>query len=270
MLDDFKNYLKLNTDSLNSQIQYWHRMKLFFKSNKEFNQETINKFLADCVDKKLKPSTFNGYMTALKHYAKFTKVEIEFPKQKRPTKGKKDFLTLKEVEEELLPYFDMLFPDGNKRRLIVRLMFTSGLRPCEVINLKKEDLNFNEQYIIVKNTKDKEDRKTFLEESLIAEIKKEIENSNTEYIFNITKGYINYIFRQINEQLNYKKHVNPYLCRHAFAHHAIKNGISIKELQEAMGHWDIKMTEEYLTLTDDEVINSFKKKFKFKIGKQKG
>jgi integrase len=56
----------------------------------------------------------------------------------------------------------------------------------------------------------------------------------------------------------------------SFAHHAIKNGISIKELQEAMGHWCIKMTEEYLTLTDDEVIDSFKKKFKFKIGKQKG
>jgi integrase/recombinase XerD len=269
-LDQFKDYLKLNIDSANGRLQYWHRMKLFFKSQTEFNQETVNKFLANCVDQKLKPSTFNGYMTALKHYSRFLKIEIEFPKQKRPTKNAKDFLTLKEIEEEILPYFDMLFPrDYDKRKLIVRLMFTSGLRPCEVVNLKKNDLNFEEQYILVRDTKDKEDRKTFLDLTLIPLLKKEIENSQTDFIFNITKGYINYIFKQINEKLRYKKHVHSYLCRHAFAHHAIKNGISIKELQEAMGHWDIKMTEEYLTLTDDEVIDSFKKKFKFKIGTQK-
>jgi len=270
MLNDFQNYLKLHIDSINGRIQYWHRLKLFFKSNTEFNQETVNKFLADCVDQKLKPSTFNGYMTAVKHYARFLKIEIEFPKQKQPTKGKKDFLTLKELEEELFPYFNMLFPsDYERRKWIVRLMFTSGLRPCEVVNLKKENLNFEEQYILVKDTKDKEDRKTFLEQSLIPFLKQEIANSQTDYIFNITQGYIKYIFKKINDELHYKKHLNSYLCRHGFAHHAIKNGISIKELQEAMGHWDIKMTEEYLTLTDDEVINSFKKKFKFKIGKQK-
>ena len=270
MLNDFQNYLKLHIDSINGRIQYWHRMKLFFKSQTEFNQETVNKFLADCVDQKLKPSTFNGYMTAVKHYARFLKIEIEFPKQKQPTKGKKDFLTLKELEEELFPYFNMLFPnDCERRKWIVRLMFTSGLRPCEVVNLKKEDLNFEEQYILVKDTKDKEDRKTFLEQSLTPFLKQEIANSQTDYIFNITQGYIKYIFKKINDELHYKKHVNPYLLRHGFGHHAIKNGISIKELQEAMGHWDIKMTEEYLTLTDDEVINSFKKKFKFKIGKQK-
>jgi integrase len=215
MLNDFQNYLKLNIDSINGRIQYWHRMKLFFKSQTEFNQKTINKFLANCVDQKLKPSTFNGYMTAVKHYARFLKLEIEFPKQKQPTKGKKDFLTLKELEEELFPYFNILFPnDCERRKWIVRLMFTSGLRPCEVVNLKKEDLNFEEQYILVKDTKDKEDRKTFLESSLTPFLKQEIANSQTDYIFNITQGYIKYIFKKINDELHYKKHVNPYLLRH--------------------------------------------------------
>ena len=118
-LSEFQNYLKLHLESDNSRLQYYHRIKLFFNQYKEFNQETVNDFLAKCVDKELKAQTFNGYMTALKHYAKFKKLEIEFPSQKRGKKSKKDFLTLEELEKEILPYFDLLFEDYNKRKLII-------------------------------------------------------------------------------------------------------------------------------------------------------
>jgi len=267
-LHEFKNYLKLHVTSKNTQVQYLSRLAMFFKTYNEFTQETVNDFLASCVDKELKAHTFNGYMNALKHYSKFLKVDIEFPKQKRPNKTKKAFLTLEELEDEILPYFDYIFPDSNKRKLIVRLMFCSGLRPCEIINLKKQDLDFKNNWIIVRDTKDKEDRITLLVPSLQTELKILCENLEGEYLFDISKGYIKYIFKQLNEQLNYKRHLNAYQLRHGFAHYCLKQGIDVISVQEMMGHWDLKMTKEYLTLEPKEIINNAVKKFKFKKGKK--
>jgi len=270
MLNDFKNYLKLHVDSPNGQLQYWHRMKLFFKSHKEFNQETINKFLADCVDQKLKPSTFNGYMTALKHYSRFKKIEIEFPKQKRTGKKNKDFLTLKELEEEIIPYFNLLFPsDSEKRKLIIRFMFTSGLRPAEVVKLNKEDIDFEDNTIYVKEPKDKDDRKSYLNKEIVTDMQKQINRSPNNSVFNVTQGYITYIFTKINEELMYKKRLTPYVMRHSCCHHAVRSGMDIRELQKMMGHWNIQMTAEYLELTDDEIKHAYEKKFKFTKGKKK-
>ena len=269
-LDEFKNYLKLNLDSDKSRVQYWYRMKMFFKKYAIFNQETVNDFLASCVDNQLKTSTFNGYMTALKHYTRFKKLDIEFPKQKKITKKKKKaFLTLKELEEEILPYFDLLFEkDSEQRKLIVRLMFCSGLRPDEIIKLKKQDLDFKNNWIIVRNTKDKEDRMTLLVPQLQLELKKLCESSQGEKLFNISEIYIKYTFQKINEMLGYKRHLNAYQCRHGFCHHCLSQGIDLKRVKEMMGHWDIKMTEEYLTLEPKEIIDVAVKKFKFRKGKK--
>ena len=265
-LDEFKNYLKLHVNSKNTQIQYLSRINLFFDTYREFTQKTVNDFLALCVDKKLKAHTFNGYMNALKHYAKFIKLDIEFPKQKRSNKTKKSFLTLKELETEILPYFDYIFKDPEKRKLIVRLMFCSGLRPCEIVNLKKQDLDFKNNWITVRNTKDKEDRITLLVSGLQSELKKICEETQRESLFNIKLPYIKYIFLQLNEMLNYKKHLHSYQLRHSFAHHCLQQGIDLKRVQEMMGHWDIKMTEEYLSLEPHEIIDVAVKKFKFKKG----
>ena len=269
MLNEFKNYLKLHVTSKNTQVQYLSRINLFFKTYSEFTQTTINDFLASCVDKELKAHTFNGYMNALKHYSKFLKLDVEFPKQKRPNKTKKAFLTLEEIEEHLLPYFDYIFSDSEKRKLIVRLMFCSGLRPCEIVNLKKQDLDFKNNWIVVRDTKDKEDRITLLVSNLQTELKELCDQSQEESLFNITKGYIKYIFKQLNEQLNYKRHLNAYQLRHGFCHHCLQQGIDLKRVQEMMGHWDIKMTEEYLSLEPHEIIDVAVKKFKFKKGKKK-
>lgn len=267
-LHEFKNYLKLHVTSKNTQIQYLSRMTMFFKTYNEFTQSTVNNFLASCVDKELKAHTFNGYMNALKHYCKFIKLNVEFPKQKRPNKTKKAFLTLKELEDEILPYFDYIFPDSNKRKLIVRLMFCSGLRPCEIVNLKKQDLDFKNNWIIVRDTKDKEDRITVLVSSLQTELKILCEKLEGEYLFNITLGYIKYIFKQLNKQLNYKRHLNAYQLRHGFAHSCLQQGIDLKRVQEMMGHWNISMTEEYLSLEPHEIIDVAFKKFKYKKGKK--
>ena len=131
------------------------------------------------------------------------------------------------------------------------------------------DLDFINNWIIVRNTKDKEDRITLLVPSLQTELKILCENLEGEDLFDIKIGYIKYTFEKLNEMLNYKRHLNAYQLRHGFAHHCLKQGIDLKRVQEMLGHWDIKMTEEYLSLEPHEIIDVAVKKFKFKKGSKK-
>lgn len=265
-MQEFNNYLKINVSSKNTIVQYLSRINLFFSKYAEFNQNTVNDFLANCIDNNLKANTFNGYMNALKHYGKFIKLEIEYPKQRKPNKTKKSYLTIDELEKEVLPYFHDIFSDGELRKLVVRLLFTSGMRPCELIHLKIQDLDFKNNWITVRDTKDKEDRNTLFVPSLHNDIKELCKKSQSEKVFNIPESYIVYTFNKTNEMLQYKKHLNPYMLRHSFAHHCLKMGIDLKRLKEMMGHCDIKITEEYLTLDSHEIIDFAVKKFKFKKG----
>jgi len=266
-IEEFKNYLKLTIGSQNTRVQYLSRIKMFFGQYGQFSQVTINGFLAQCVDKNLKPHTFNGYMNALKHYGHFAKLELEYPKQKKANKTKKGYLTLEELEKEILPYFQHIFQkDIELKKLVVRLLFSSGMRPCELLNLKKSDLDFKNNWITIRNTKDKEDRITILVPSLQQDLKKLCEYDQSDKLFNVSITHIKHIFNQLNKMLNYKKHLNPYMLRHSFAHHCLQQGIDLKRVKEIMGHWDIKMTEEYLDLEPHEIISVAVKKFKFKKG----
>jgi len=268
-IEEFKNYLKINIDSQNTRRQYLSRLSMFFNEYGEFNQLTVNDFLATCVDKELKAHTFNGYMNALKHYSKFIKLDIEFPKQKRAEKTEQGSLTMDEIEKEILPYFQYIFKKPELKKLVFRLLFTSGMRPFELINLKKEGLNYKDGYIHITKTKNKKARMTLLAPSLQSDLKKQCESSNTEYIFNITNAFIVNMFKSLNENLNYKNHLHAYMLRHGFANHCVKNGIPMPELQKYMGHWDISMTMNYIkNIQTKEDIKIGNKKFKFKKGEK--
>jgi len=270
MLNEFENYLKINIGSKNTRTNYLARVNKFLNMYCEFTQESVNAFLGYCVDNDYKVDTFNGYMNALKHYAKFLKIDIEFPKQKARIKKKKAFLKMSELENDIIPYFKHIFTgDVDLRILVVRLLFTSGLRPDELLNLKKEDIDFKKNWIIVREPKNKRERMTVLVPSLKKEIKDLCERTTSERVFDISERYLAYTFRRLNEMLNYKKHLNPYMCRHGFAHHALKQGIDIKRVKEMMGHSSILITEEYLTLEPDEIIDIAVAKFKYRKGVKK-
>jgi len=266
-LNNFENYLKINLGAKNSIQTYIYRMKDFFANFSKFNQQNLDAYLAKLVDKNLKTSTFNISLIACKHYARFLQMKLIFPKQKKvPKKKRKPFLTQKELEEELFPYFPDLFPnDYEQRKTVLRLLFTSGLRPVEAVNLKESDVDWEKNQIHVTDTKDKEDRVTYLDENIKEELKRSFQNNS----LNITKRFITYTFDVINRELNYKKHVNAYMLRHGFGHYMIDSGVDSSDLQKLMGHWDISMTQEYLTRSDDEIINICKKKVKYKKGIQK-
>lgn len=262
MINKFSEYLKLNVNKKSSRDSYLYHAKLFFKSFNEFNQENINSYLATIVDKNLSNDYFNKNIFSLNHYAKFIKQDIKFPSSKKHIEKDIPYLTIEDLNV-VTKYITQLFSDYKKRELIVKFLFYTGLRPNELINLKREDIDLKNRIVTIHKSKSNKYRKVKYP-SLIQNLIESFFNSESESInaFNITLRYLTYTIQKIKKELGFNKNLKPYSLRHSFAKYCLKQGMSIDRLQKLMGHSDISITQRYAKTTEEEALNDYDKYIK--------
>lgn len=262
-LKDFENYLKLHV-SEKSTKNYLERLNRFFVLYKEFNQINVNDYLQSLIGERT-VSTVNLSISAFKQYCKFLKIDIEFPKMKKTYKVNRTTLTRDEVENEILPYFEMMFKDYITKKTIFRFMMLSCLRISEVVKLKKID--FKKDIIDINQGKGGKDRQVYLHDSIYDDVYDLINKSKTESAFNITEAGIRYMFNQINTMLNYKKHITPHTLRHAGALYIYKNnGKDLRFIMNFLGHESMETTEQYINYSKEDMKEVWKM-VKYKKGK---
>ena len=260
-LNDFKNYLKIHVDASKSQDVYFLQMNLFFRKFEEFNQENVNAFLGERIETVSK-STFNIGLASIRHYSNYSKIPIELPKYKSEGKNIRNYLTEEELYNDVLKYFPQLFENYQFNIFIVKLLFYTGMRPAELCNLKTEDVNLEKGFLLVRNPKDKDDKKVPFPKELKSDIDYYLQKEN-EKAFNINYIQLKYIFTVINENLNYKK-ITPHSMRHSYGHHCLECGITVEKLQLLMGHSDLKTTMIYAQPKEEDAINSYNQNIKIK------
>lgn len=159
-------------------------------------------------------------------------------------------------------------PEGNKFSLrdkaILELLYSSGLRASETINLKIDDINFETGFITLMGKGSKE-RVVPLNERVIGTIKQYIEDVRqgllnkkiSPYLF-IAKGggamtrqrlwqIIKFYARQLS------MNISPHTLRHCFASHLLEGGADLRALQKMLGHADISTTQIYTKVTPDRL-----------------
>lgn len=261
LLNNFKDYLKLNVDSTNSQIQYLSRVKCFFDKYKKFTQESVNSYLSKRLDS-ISKSTFNQTMTAFRHYGTMTNIKLVFPKYKKISIKEKDYLTEDEILNELLPYYNQLFPiKGEFYKFVTKFLFYTGVRPDEMCSLLTKDIDFEKHIFIVRNPKDHEDKKVPFPSVLIPLMKRYLQTDRV-LAYNVKYSHIQYVFNRLNSELQYKKKLNSYMLRHSFAHYLLDNGVPIEKLQILMGHSDLKTTMIYARPREQDALQSYFDKIK--------
>ena len=256
-LTDFKNWLLLNCSSSYSAETHYKKLRIYFLHKQVFDKQNIEEFL---ISKKNWANTsFNIYLNALKWYAKFLKVEIEFPHFKRIHIHVRPYITLEELDNIII-HLPLIFRQGKKVRVVLHLMFESGVRPKELRQMKRADFDLDNKTVLIKNTKTFTDRKCALSDKL-TKLLIEYFNEEAEEIhaFNINTVRLNYIFEKINECLNLKKRISAYTMRRSYAHYLISKGIKLTSLQLGMGHKNIDTTLGYLTVSQDEAQNEIRK-----------
>lgn len=241
-----RNYLKINKNLL----------EFTNKQPDEITQDDIKHYMSENLTDK-SSSSIIVFLAALKYsYSNLLKKEITLD-IKRPKKEKRIPSVLSKDEVKLL----INSSKNQKSRLMITLLYASGLRVSELLNLKISDLNFNEKTGLVKQGKGRKDRMFNIPQNTIEELKGYIESkkkTNNDYLFTGKKGKISSrnvqkIVSKAAKKAGIEKDVHPHTLRHSYATHLLENGTDIRLIQELLGHADLSTTQIYAHVSKEQL-----------------
>ena len=249
-LRDFFDYCtqKMSLDQL-SLISHFH----------------IRSWLADLAALKLQHTSINRKISCLKSYFKYLKAnslisnnpmkKIVSPKNKRSLPK---FITVDDLNT-VLEQNDADSQGEYHLKLgnfAVRLLYETGMRSNELMQLHIQDINFSRQTIKVMGKGSKQ-RIIPITLELIKEIKRfldirsRLENINSNHLILTPKGnkpYAKMLYNLVHKELKHKVRSDkksPHVLRHSFATHLADNGAEIKAIQDLLGHSSLSATQIY-------------------------
>ena len=255
-LDKLRNELKLRGFSPLTVRNYSFFVDKFIqRTNKpveDFNQEDAKSYLASMFDD-ISKNTIMLAAAALKFF--YTEViKKEFGDIKMPKKEKRlpEVLTKDEVSKLLAN------AKTKKSRLILSLLYSSGLRVSELVNLKPGDISFAENIGWVRSGKGSKDRMFTLSPSLALELGEYLKRKdNSKYVFSqdepLTTRNIQKIVKNLRSMADIKKKITPHTLRHSFATHLLEAGTDIRMIQTLLGHSSLNTTQLYTHISSDQI-----------------
>ncbi len=242
-----------------SRYLYINQRFLYFikKSSKEISRADVESYLVNLYDKNLSSATRHLVCAALKFYYEDVlqrKFGLKYPKQSSN-------LPVVLSRDEILRMIDSI--ENNKHRLLLELMYGSGLRVGEAINSKIEDFDVNQKVLHVKSGKGNKDRLVNLSSRFISDFLKFIVGKNSGYLFessqkigsHISSRTAQLIVKHALAKTRIQKKAHPHTFRTSYATHLIENGIDISYVQKLLGHANISTTQTYLRLSKDSIRN---------------
>ncbi len=190
-----------------------------------------------------------------------------------PRLGRKlpDVLTVEEIDD-MVAVIDMTKREGQRNRAIIETLYGCGLRVSELCNLRIDNINFDEGFMIVIGKGDKQ-RLVPMSESAIDEIRLWLEDradipvkrGEEGILFlgrrgkRLTRVMVFYIVRDLAAAAGVRKAISPHTLRHSFATHLLEGGANLRAIQQMLGHESIATTELYLHLDKshlrEEILN---------------
>lgn len=171
-----------------------------------------------------------------------------------------DYLTLEEVDR-LMDAIDLSTKEGHRNRAILEILYGSGLRVSELVNLKLSNMYIEERYMLIEGKGSKQRLVPLSDESLrwfdfwlqdrvLLDVKPEAIDIAfvNHYGRQLTRAMIFTIIRRLAAAAGIKKTVSPHTLRHSFATHMLQNGADLRVIQQLLGHEQLTTTEIYTHL----------------------
>ncbi|MCI8467326.1 MAG: tyrosine recombinase XerD [Bacilli bacterium] len=278
----FLNYLEFERKlSFNSLESYRYNLQAFYEFLQKKNlcsfdchRTDIEEFLVYSQHKSV--TTRSHYLTCLRSYYQFLIEEDIVYHGKRKENNPCDliplpnapkhipqYLTIEEVDQLLNIPLNTAYDYRNKAML--ELLYATGMRVSELIHLKIQDVDFDEDFVHVVGKGDKERivpineiSKRYLYLYIIEYRPQLLKKKNSDFLFinNLSKGISRQGFFKILKSLCVQNHitkeVHPHILRHSFATHLLNNGANLRVVQELLGHSDISTTQIYTHISDEK------------------
>lgn len=281
LIKEFLSYLSVERGlSDNTIVSYKRDLGRFFEYLKSMHIDSIQKvsrqhissFMLSEKDRGLSANSVSRELACLRSFFKFlvgenkvkdnTTSVIESP---RLWKKLPYVLSLDDVEK-LLKSPNVRDPMGMRDRASLELMYATGMRVTELINLKIDDLNMDvgfakcfgkgdKERIVPFGKKAKESLLRYLAKSRPKFLKKKV--SNFLFLTRLSKPMSRQAFwKTIKKYARFsgvKKKITPHSLRHSFATHMLERGADLRVLQEMLGHADISTTQIYTHVNKDRL-----------------
>ena len=264
--DDIIQYLEyLKSENLDFKKVEYSDLRFYLMYLKDTKKENNSS-----IDRKL--SALRGFYNYLANNNIIDSNAFSFINGLKKDKKLPRYFEYNELEE-LFKVPDLTTPLGQRNRLILEMLYATGLRVGELVNVKLTDINLKDKMILVLGKGNKERYVlygNYCEEILKLYLddgykKLNIKNSNYLFLNNngsqITERGIRYILDEIIKKTSINKSISPHMLRHSFATHLLNEGCDLLTVQKLLGHESISATQIYTHVTTDRLKDVYYKSF---------
>ena len=286
LIEKFIEYLKVQKNYSNYTLINYEKDIIeyneFLKENnynyKDMDYKKCTNYLLFLDKKQIKKTSVSRRLSSLRTFYKFLVLNnyvdsnpfllVSSPKkEKRMPK----FINYAGIEE-IFNIPNIKTKEGQRERLILEILYGSGVRVSELVNIKIKDIDFDNKNILIFGKGSKERIVSFGEPALdsinlfIKEGRKEyLGNNNSDYLIvgknelKLTSRRIEQIITDLINKTSIKMNITPHMFRHTFATHLLDNGSDLLAVQELLGHESLSSTEIYTHISNEHLRDIYLK-----------
>ena len=265
--EEFLRKLELKQYAKNTARVYIAMFEQFINYYKDeeliqLNEIDIQNYLLYLVKEGKSNSYLNQMVNSIKFYYEIVlNMPNRFYSIERPIKIQR--LPKVVSKEEVLAMIN--HTDNLKHKCIISLLYSSGIRRAELIDLKIADIDSKRMVIHVNNGKGNKDRLTILSNTVLKDLRIYFKKYRPEtYLFEGKKGEkyssssVLNVVKSAGKRANIKMKITPHVLRHCFATHLLEAGTDLRYIQTLLGHNNTRTTEIYtqVAITHIKTIKS--------------
>jgi integrase/recombinase XerD len=272
LVSEYLYFLKVEKGlSVNSVAAYRRDLAKLYAYMKEAHiqpelaqREHLSDFLVEISSSGVNPRTQARILSGVKSFYRFliySNYRSDDPTELlgAPAIGRQlpEVLSVGEIDA-MTASIDLSKPEGQRNKCIIEMLYGSGLRVSELVNMKLSNFYKEEGYMLVEGKGNKQ-RLVPVSDKALHELKAwfidrnqlAIVKGNENFVFlnrrgsRLTRAMIFTIVKQMAEMAGIRKAVSPHTLRHSFATHLLENGANLRAIQQLLGHESITTTEIY-------------------------
>ena len=279
LIQEFEDYLRFEKKYSENTIESYKNdlnktVKLTNKDFRKLTKKEIQNLIQNIAKTESEASTAR-YISTLKSFYKFLEIYKNInhnPMSNINTPKKAKTLPKVLSEEEINKLLDINLKNDfdYRNKAMLELMYSSGLRVSELINLNVNDVDLTNSLVRIFGKGSKEriiPLNDYAREAL--------NNYISNHRFNLfKKGENNYLFlnnhgnkmtrqgffkilKKLALEKNIKTELSPHTIRHSFATHLLKHGADLRSIQELLGHSDISATQIYTHISNEKLKENY-------------
>lgn len=270
ILEDFERWMQVEGWRPHTiKVKLWHAKKWLSWCSEhgtdflQAREEDARNFVLDLMRKGLEKRTIEHYIGNLASFYEFLRWRLKvsmnpFERVPRPKGGRRlpKSLTMEQVDR----LFEVTRRMGLKYYLTVRLLYSTGMRASELLQLRWEDVDLRRRQLMIRGGKGGKDRVAYFDDKtamLLGRWKSLTWGSKGDLVLGIRKyETLRKWFIEISENVGF--YVRPHMLRHSLATHLAELGFTAPEIQRILGHERLETTSVYISLGGEHLRRRYK------------